>query len=207
MPDDVGGQPFPDGEEPESRDHGAADDEFASVVLDEEFVRAAEVHEPTAAERILAAAQFRAESEAIPPYEEGYGYRPRPDSEFERDGFDDDVYDRDPDEDDEGRFDRSDYGEYTEYAEYVAGRPDPRGGRGRIRWQRPVAWVLAVVMGVGMVAIAFAAVYRGTSTQREEPTPPPVSEMDSSVNGPPGALPSISADTQAPTSAAEPDSS
>jgi hypothetical protein len=171
VPDDVGGQPFQDGEEPENLDHGTADDEFAAVVFDEDFVRAAEVHEPTAVERMLAAAQFRAETEAAPPWEDGY-HRPRPDREFDRgDGLDDD-FDWELEDDDEGRFDRSDY---TEYAEYVDGRHPIRVYRGHVRWQRPVAWVLAVVMGVGMIAMAFAAVYRGTSGERGEPSPPPAS--------------------------------
>uniref|UniRef100_UPI000AEF2297 SCO2584 family spore wall biosynthesis protein n=2 Tax=Streptomyces TaxID=1883 RepID=UPI000AEF2297 len=55
MPDDVGGKPFPDGWEPDD-DRGGADEDFASVVFDEDFVRSAPVHEPTAVERLLAAA-------------------------------------------------------------------------------------------------------------------------------------------------------
>ena len=63
VPEDVGGTPFPDGWEPDDdRDRGGADEEFASVVFDEDFVRAAAVHEPTAVERLLAAAQARAEA-------------------------------------------------------------------------------------------------------------------------------------------------
>ncbi|WP_405803589.1 hypothetical protein [Streptomyces sp. NBC_01187] len=275
MPDDVGGQPFQDGEEPDNRDHGPADDEFASVVLDEDFVRSAEVHEPTAAERILAAAQSHAESEIPRILEEGFGYG-RGEGEFPLD-------DEDPD-DDEGRFDRSDYEAdfpgQTPYADYDGYEgyddedgPDPGGpgtydpaygsvygpfsrpgaasaeahaggfppeldpayehgadfghphgaygASGRFRgpygahggtlrpyrghgsWQRPIAWVLAVVMGIGMVALAFTAVYRGASSQRQEPTPPPATTgVDPSVV--PGALPSVSADTEAPTASAEP---
>ncbi|NGO67913.1 hypothetical protein [Streptomyces boncukensis] len=273
MPDDVGGQPFPDGEEPDSRDHGAADDEFASVVFDEDFVRAAEVHEPTATERILAAAQSHAESEQRRIAEEGHGYR-----RGEPDGDDPD--------DDEGRFDRSDYaaeydglpdyGDYGPYggysphrgehpardhpecdfrSPYGPGTPgcppelDPafehgsdygygRSGRdgaygpdgsrpyrGHVAWQRPVAWVLAVVMGIGMVALAFSAVYRGASGQREPSPPPATTGVDPSSRpggaerpdgaegapgadggGVPGALPSASADTGAPTASAEPPS-
>ena len=286
MPDDVGGQPFQDGEEPDSRDHGPADDEFASVVLDEDFVRSAEVHEPTAAERILAAAQSHAESEIPRILEEGFGYG-RGEGEFTHD-------DEDPDGDDEGRFDRSDYdadfpgdGRYADYPEDIGyddfhrydetdslggphhvpgaygtahglfsrpgtspgephttvsgglppemdpayehgadfgypysaygahdasgcfGRPyGAHGGtlrpyRGHGSWQRPIAWVLAVVMGIGMVALAFTAVYRGASGQRQEPTPPPATTgVDPSVV--PGALPSVSADTEAPVASAEP---
>ncbi|MGW3802578.1 SCO2584 family spore wall biosynthesis protein, partial [Streptomyces clavifer] len=63
MPDDVGGRPFPDGGEPDD-DRGGADEDFAAVVFDEDFVQSAEMHEPTAVERLLAAAQARAEAEA-----------------------------------------------------------------------------------------------------------------------------------------------
>jgi hypothetical protein len=277
VPDDVGGQPFQDGEEPDNRDHGPADDEFASVVLDEDFVRSAEVHEPTAAERILAAAQSHAESEIPRILEEGFGYG-RGEGEFAY-GEDEDP-DEDDDGDDEGRFDRSDYDvDYpgpAGYADYdgfdryddqggpglvgpgtydPAYRPFARPGRtsgevhaggfppeldpayehgtdfghphgaygasgrfggpygahgGTLRpyrghgsWQRPIAWVLAVVMGIGMVALAFTAVYRGASSQRQEPAPPPATTgVDPSVV--PGALPSVSADTEAPTASAEP---
>ena len=260
MPDDVGGQPFPDGEEPDSRDHGPADDEFAAVVLDEDFVRAAEVHEPTATERILAAAQSHAEAEQRRMFEDGHGY-------VGGDEFDPDADPDDPDGD-EGRFDRSDYaadfpgydperdgrrvpppsapgGYDPAYGPGTPGYPpelDPafehgsdygyrhraHGGRSRGRvggpygthggalgpyrghgaWQRPIAWVLAVVMGIGVVALAFTAVYRGASSQRQDPTPPPATTgveptavPDVSV---PGALPSVSADTGAPTASAEP---
>lgn len=218
MPDDVGGRPFPDGEEPEYRDHGAADDEFASVVFDEDFVRAAEVHEPSAAERILASAQSHAENaenEKLRAAEESFGH-PRGEGEFPYEELTDagEAFDDDPD-DDEGRFDRSDY--RTEYDgsegfppeldpayehgadfgyPYGYGRYAPRGGgprpyRGHGSWQRPVAWVLAVVMGIGMVALAFSAVYRGTSGQRQQPKPPPATTgVDP---GGRGALPSVSA--------------
>ncbi|MFG3257981.1 hypothetical protein [Streptomyces sp. NPDC048172] len=266
MPDDVGGQPFQDGEEPDSRDHGAADDEFASVVLDEDFVRAAEVHEPTATERILAAAQSHAESELPRIWEEGYGYGRGDEFDREADPDDpDDAYG------DEGRFDRSDY--TADFPEYDTGRdgrftPPPsapggydpaygpgtpgyppeldpayehgsdygyghgtygaygrsRGGRfggpygthgGALRpyrghgtWQRPIAWVLAVVMGIGMVALAFTAVYRGAASQRQDPSPPPATTGVEPSGAPgasvPDALPSVSADTGAPTASAEP---
>ncbi|MEV8410486.1 hypothetical protein AB0R12_33315, partial [Streptomyces niveus] len=83
MPDDVGGKPFPDGWEPDD-DRGGADEDFASVVFDEDFIRSAPVHEPTAVERLLAAAQARADAEAARArayggssdddrYEDGYG--------------------------------------------------------------------------------------------------------------------------------------
>ncbi|WP_455710945.1 SCO2584 family spore wall biosynthesis protein [Streptomyces fungicidicus] len=156
MPEDVGGTPFPDGWEPDDdHDRGVSDEEFASVVFDEAFVRAAEVHEPTAVERLLAAAQARAEASEAEArrahargerYDDGYGgYRVGPGRE-------------DPDDDADALDD--DYGS-----------PGPYGRQ--VRWHRPVAWMLALVMGVGMVALAFSAVYRGASSQRQEPAPPP----------------------------------
>ncbi|GAA4959816.1 hypothetical protein GCM10023238_28360 [Streptomyces heliomycini] len=33
--------------------------------------------------------------------------------------------------------------------------------------------MLALVMGIGMVALAFSAVYRGASSHRQDPAPPP----------------------------------
>ncbi|MCS0638126.1 hypothetical protein NX801_21205 [Streptomyces sp. LP05-1] len=150
MPDDVGGRPFPDGWEPDD-ERGGADDPFASVVLDEDFVRAAEIHEPTAVERLLAAAQARADAEAA----RSGGLGPAGDEE--------------PYDDEYGRGGRREY----DWALHEADDPDdedgpygPHGGalrpyRPSSRWHRPVAWIVALVMGVGMVALAFAAVYRG----------------------------------------------
>ncbi|MER8043028.1 hypothetical protein [Streptomyces sp. NPDC094032] len=163
MPDDVGGTPFQDGPDPDdSVDRGGADD-FAAVVFDEDFVRAATVHEPTAVERLLAAAQARAEAEAARAravagladdelYEDGYAGETR----RYADGYDPDTAD-------------DDFGPYG-----------PHGGalrpyKGSARWHRPVAWVLALVMGVGMVALAFSAVYRGASANRQDRIPPPAS--------------------------------
>lgn len=241
MPDDVGGKPFEDGEEPDNRHHGDADEEFAAVVFDEAFVRAAEVHEPTAAERILAAAQSHAESEAArgrDPRDEGYGHvQPGADGDFDEDAADGEFEEF---EDDEGRFDRSDYTEFGEadpcghgygfaadpafehgsdygYAEHgaaygVRGRPyGVHGGslrpyRGHARWQRPVAWVLAVVMGIGMVALAFSAV-RSAGGQREEPAPPPASTgVDAGPGAGSGTGPSASAsaETGPPAASADP---
>ncbi|MGP3949361.1 SCO2584 family spore wall biosynthesis protein [Streptomyces sp. 7N604] len=203
MPDDVGGRPFPDGDEPDSHSHGAADEEFASVVFDEDFVRSARIHEPTAVERMLAAAQARAEAEARrsragsgPAEEEFYddGFDPDdPDADFAR--HDGDAFEQDPDG--EG------YGPYGRYG----GALGPY--RSHARWHRPVAWVLAVVMGIGMVALAFAAVYRGTAGSRQEPAPPPAT---SGVDGPqvgqltgqPGGVPRPEADSAAPTASAVP---
>jgi len=256
--EDLGGQPFPDGEEPEYHHHGPADDEFASVVFDEDFVRSAAVHEPSAAERILAAAQSHAESEAARGFEDGYGYGPGGEGEFDADlvDADEDTGDAD-DPDDEGRFDRSDYSEYVEladgdeygpydpympygsYGEYgrsghygLRRHDDPRyepgeehgsdfrpryhgshapavrTHRGRGRWHRPVAWLLAVVMGIGMIALALSAVYRGTSSQRHDPVPPPAtsgvdSPSTSEHAGAPGALPPTTARTGPPTVSAQ----
>jgi hypothetical protein len=171
VPEDVGGTPsFPDGWEPDDdRDRGGADEEFASVVFDEDFVQAAKVHEPTAVERLLAAAQARAEASEAEArrarthgsgrdspdddlYEESYG--PDDGGEFGHDPDLDDVYDREFAEDGYGR-----RGRYS----------------GHNRWHRPVAWMLALLMGVGMVALAFTAVYRGGSSGRQDPIPPPVS--------------------------------
>ncbi|MEW2623471.1 hypothetical protein [Streptomyces sp. NPDC048106] len=152
VPEDVGGTPFPDGGEPDDdRDHGVSDEEFASVVFDEAFVRAATVHEPTAVERLLAAAEARAEAS-----EEARRARAR----GERYGSAD--LGADPDDD----LDELD-------GVYALDR-GPFDGHGKqARWHRPVAWVLAVVMGVGMVALAFAAVYRGTSPGSGDQLPPP----------------------------------
>ncbi|MET8562110.1 hypothetical protein ABZV75_16510 [Streptomyces flaveolus] len=161
VPEDVGGTPFPDGWEPDDdHDHGVSDEEFASVVFDEAFVRAATFHEPTAVERLLAAAQARAEASEAEArrarargerYDDGYGP--------EGTGFGRDHDDDEPDD------------------TYVLDdRHSPFGGYGKqVRWHRPVAWVLAVVMGIGMVALAFAAVYRGGSSGTRDRVPAPAS--------------------------------
>ncbi|KOG17817.1 MULTISPECIES: hypothetical protein [Streptomyces] len=158
MPDDVGGQPFQDGGDPDDGvDRGGADEVYAAVVFDEDFVRAATIHEPTAVERLLAAAQARAEAEAARA-RAGIG------------AADDDPYEdgRDPvgltyEPDDVGD-DASPYGRHG-----GALRPY----RGTARWHRPVAWILALVMGIGMVALAFSAVYRGAAANRDDQVPPP----------------------------------
>ncbi|MDG4858399.1 hypothetical protein P8605_09580, partial [Streptomyces sp. T-3] len=61
--------------------------------------------------------------------------------------------------------------------------------RGQGRWHRPVAWILAVLMGIGMVALAFTAVYRGASSGRQDQTPPPAT---TGVGGGPSASPDYS---------------
>ncbi|MCM2388470.1 hypothetical protein [Streptomyces albipurpureus] len=195
MPDDVGGRPFPDGGEPDD-DRGGADEDFASVVFDEDFVRAAEIHEPTAVERLLAAAQARAEAEAAragsgrgahddDPYDDGYGVYGR------RRGYgDDDLY---ADDDESGP-----YGEHG-----GALRPY----RGSARWHRPVAWVLALLMGIGMVALAFTAVYRGAAGNREDQVPAPATTgVDSSPSTGPDRAggPTTSANFSAPAMPAVP---
>ncbi|WP_250400550.1 SCO2584 family spore wall biosynthesis protein [Streptomyces cellostaticus] len=174
MPEDVGGTPFPDGWEPDDdHDRGVSDEEFASVVFDEAFVRAAVVHEPSAVERLLAAARARAEASEAEArrahaggdrYDDAYGP--------EGTGF---GHDQDDDEFDDDRS-RDDH----------HGASWPCGGQ--IRWHRPVAWVLALVMGVGMVALAFAAVYRGASSGTRDRMPSPASTgLEQGAEGRPSA--------------------
>lgn len=203
VPDDVGGKPFPDGDEPDSQSHsghGAADEEFATVVFDEDFVRSAEVHEATAVERMLAAAQARAEAEAALG---GPGGRGGDDERYD-DGSSDETsyghggygsrpwagsFDHDPDLVDE----------FGPWGPYGAG---DRPYRSPARWHRPVAWVLAVLMGVGVVALAFSAVYRGASSSHGEPVPPTsTTGVAPSANGqdaPPASVPAGSAPTGVP---------
>jgi hypothetical protein len=165
VPDDVGGRPFKDGREPD--DDRGANEEFATVVFDEDFVRAAAFHEPTAVERLLAAAQARAEADAA----RARGGRPVPDEEHE---LWDELYSRrHPDEfDEDGAYDPDRHDALHPYG--------PHGGalrpyRGRARWHRPIAWLLAVLMGVGMVALAFSAVRGASGGGRHEQVPQPAS--------------------------------
>ncbi|WP_199808362.1 hypothetical protein [Streptomyces sp. NRRL S-1022] len=157
VPEDVGGTPFPDGWDPDD-DRGVSDEEFASVVFDEAFVRAATVHEPTAVERLLAAAQARAEaSEAEARRAHARGER------YDDYGPDGAGFSQDHDDDElDDAYVLGDHGIFGPYGKQV-------------RWHRPVAWVLAVVMGVGMVALAFAAVYRGSSPGTRDRVPAPAS--------------------------------
>ncbi|UNO42029.1 hypothetical protein [Streptomyces sp. MST-110588] len=233
MPDDVGGKPFPDGQEPDEHDqgsHGEADvgpsspldrassmdraspvdrveDVFASVVFDEDFVRAAPVHEPTAVERMLAAAQARAEAEAA---RSRSGYGPDAKEPEDTDGPDDlarHAFGPVPDElrgvgPGEEYEQYREYGVHSPYGLYGGALRPYRGGP---RWHRPVAWVLAVLMGIGLVALAFAAVYRGTSGRTQSPAPPPsTSGVDGARTVHPGALPSVSADSHPPAASAVP---
>ncbi|MER5553010.1 hypothetical protein ABT001_15245 [Streptomyces sp. NPDC002793] len=200
MPDDVGGRPFPDGWEPDD-DRGGADEDFASVVFDEDFVRSAEIHEPTAVERLLAAAQARAEAEASRARSGGGA-------------LDDDLYE---DRHDDGHGADGLYGRERAFGDrldpdYLDGLhgddngPYGRHGgslrpyRGAARWHRPVAWLLALLMGVGMVALALSAVYRGGAGNRPDQVPPPsTSGVDK-----PGVAPSASADYSRPAVSAVP---
>ncbi|MET9665814.1 hypothetical protein ABZY19_10625 [Streptomyces sp. NPDC006475] len=197
MPDDVGGRPFPDGWEPDD-DRGGADEDFASVVFDEDFVRAAEIHEPTAVERLLAAAQARAEAEAAHAGS-GMGH---PDEEFYDDGYS--PYSREYGYDDgDGRDFDEEAGPYGRHGGAL------RPYRGSARWHRPVAWLLALLMGIGMVALAFTAVYRGASGNRQDQVPPPATTgVDATPsNGSVGdrvGSPSASAEYSAPAVSADP---
>ncbi|MBW8738239.1 MAG: hypothetical protein JF621_14305 [Streptomyces turgidiscabies] len=207
MPEDVGGTPFfPDGWEPDDdHDRGVSDEEFAPVVFDEAFVQAAVVHEPTAVERLLAAAQARAEaSEAEARRAHARGLRG--DDERYEDAFGPDdpgYYGHDPDLDD------------LDDAEILEGRYGAAGTHGKqvSRWHRPVAWLLALVMGIGMVALAFTAVYRGASSSRQDQVPPPAStgleqgsgtSAGSSIGASTGTSPSASADYSPPAVSAIP---
>lgn len=185
VPEDVGGAPFPDGWEPDDdHDRGVSDEEFASVVFDEAFVRAAAVHEPTAVERLLAAAQARAEaSEAEARRTHGRGER-------YADGYGRGGFGHDPDYD--GPDD-------TDVLEGPYGTPGAYGKQ--VRWHRPVAWVLAIVMGIGMVALAFTAVYRGASSGSRDRVPPPAS---TGLEQGGGVAPSASADYSRPAVSAIP---
>ena len=180
MPDDVGGKPFPDGWEPDD-DRGGADKDFASVVFDEDFVRAAEIHEPTAVERLLAAAQARAEAEASRSRAGGGPV----DGEYPDEG-----HGRGGRHGDDGSYDPLD----PDGGAYGLHGGALRPYRGSARWHRPVAWILAVLMGIGMVALAFGAVYRNTSGNRQAPAPPPATTGVDRAPGPIStAVPSMSA--------------
>ncbi|WP_030911488.1 hypothetical protein [Streptomyces sp. NRRL F-5126] len=151
MADDVGGRPFQDGWEPD--DDRGADEEFASVVLDEAFVRAAEFHEPSAVERLLAAAQARAEADAA----RSRAGRHAPEEEHE---LWDELYSRrHPEARAHGAYDPDDPDAPSPYGRH-GGTLFPY--HGRARWHRPVAWLLALLIGIGMVALALSAVSRGS---------------------------------------------
>ena len=79
------------------------------------------------------------------------------------------------------------------------GAPGPYGKQ--VRWHRPVAWLLALVMGIGMVALAFTAVYRGASSGSRDRVPPPAS---TGLEQGSGAPPSASAEYSPPAASATP---
>ncbi|GAA3866029.1 hypothetical protein [Streptomyces sedi] len=96
----------------------------------------------------------------------------------------------DPDSpENEGRFDRSDYTRYLpdpadsddphERAEPGSALPARRApapaGRARrpMRWQRPVACVLAMVMSLSVIALTLIAIQRASSGREQRPAPPP----------------------------------
>ncbi|MCX4749017.1 hypothetical protein OG455_26490 [Kitasatospora sp. NBC_01287] len=160
MAEDVGGSPYSDG-----ADHGDADDEFATVVLDEAFIRSAAVYEPSAKERQLAAAEARSEPEpgiAVRPVEYGADrldglpleLRPHPA------GLEDDRIYTDPWVGAGRRPGRRRAVRWPGYGP----RAQVRGQVAQQRWHRPLAWVLVIVMGVSLVAVAVAAVYRGSGS-------------------------------------------
>ncbi|RYJ23988.1 hypothetical protein CU044_5150 [Streptomyces sp. L-9-10] len=193
VPDDVGGRPFPDGWEPDD-DRGGADKDFAPVVFDEDFVSAATIHEPSAVERLLAAAQARAEAEAARARSGGG----RPEDELYEE-----VYGRDgaygPEPGYNGEYDPDD-------PDALSGPYGRHGGslrpyRGAARWHRPVAWLLALLMGIGMVALAFSAVYRGASNSRDGKVPQPAT---TGIDKPAPGIPSASANQSAPAVSAVP---
>ncbi|MDI5964789.1 hypothetical protein POF50_027935 [Streptomyces sp. SL13] len=154
MPEDDGGKPFP-----ERDDHGA-DEEFASVVFDEAFVKAASFHEPSARERLLALTQARAAAEAARLRVGGADEEPH----AVAGGYDGDL----------GLYG----GHYRLRRPY--GATD--------RWHRSVAWLLALIMGLGVVALTFAAVYRGASSSRQPAPAPPPATGSAGVSRPPAVV-------------------
>lgn len=188
----MGGRPFPDGWEPDD-DRGGADDDFASVVFDEDFVRAAEIHEPSAVERLLAAAQARADAEAARSATAG----PGPDDDPCDTGYGPGLHAH--------GYDADRYGPADDDGPYGAHGGALRPYRPSSRWHRPVAWILAVVMGVGMVALAFTAVYRGSSGGRGGQVPAPAtSGVDAPPPDPARTAPPASAGYSAPPVPAAP---
>lgn len=174
MPDDVGGKPFPDDGEPDD-DRGGADKDFASVVFDEDFVRNAEIREPSAAERQRAADRARAEAEAARAAAVAAGWTGDEDYDGYGYGHLDGHH-----PDDSGWESGQGFG--CAEGPYGAYGGSLRPYRGRSPWLRPVAWVLAFVMGLGMIALAFSAVYRSAASD-SEPAPAPASTPMGEVTG------------------------
>ncbi|NJQ06542.1 SCO2584 family spore wall biosynthesis protein [Streptomyces lonarensis] len=206
MPDDVGGPPYPDGEGPDSRDRGAADEAFADVVFDDAFVEAARIHEPSARERLLYAGwdpeADPGDDEQQPPgtllggYGGGASFGP---SGYGLPGRAAPYGPGGPVARGKGLAAPTTRGSGSSPAagSQPAGGADPARGRpprrrtgggpgvgglpgagGRAgRWQRPVACVLAMVMGLSVVAFALIAVQRAGSAQRvDQPPTPPASD-------------------------------
>ncbi|MDI2127406.1 hypothetical protein [Yinghuangia seranimata] len=139
MPDSRGPD-HPDGPPEFGEDPERAEDELSSVVFDEHFVRAALIHEPTAAERLLSAAP------QAPPGGDGV-FPPQP-------GFDPLVH-RAP-------------GDLRGVKPRHVPNPPPGDEAGPPRtawWRQSVAWVLALLMGIGVVAMAVTAVAPGRGGQ------------------------------------------
>lgn len=122
------------------------------MVFDEDFVRAASFREPSARERMLAAARARAAAEA---------------ARARVGGSDDDHPDGGYRSRGSGGYAGNDLGLY-------GGHYRVRRGNGpHTRWHRTVAWLLALIMGLGVVALTFAAVYRGAGASSRQPAPAP----------------------------------
>lgn len=189
MPESPGPE-FPDGPDfPEF-----SEDELSSVVFDENFVRAASVHEPSATERGAAIDSAPAPTSAAPE---------RTDKKVERaeraDWFDDGTYP--PDGEDPWRArtvsspESLSQSAHAHAPTWFAGEPWARAARAT-RWRRGVAWVLAVLMGVGVVAMAVTAVYRSGSSQSPgTPQNPSVDSGRSAVDDDPALASPVGEDT------------
>ncbi|WP_436777956.1 hypothetical protein [Yinghuangia sp. YIM S09857] len=181
MPDSRGPEP-PDGLPEFGEDPEHADDELSSVVFDEHFVRAAQIHEPSALERLLAAAPPAAEA---PEPSDGV------DAADFADGPDDPFPLVEP---------RTSPGFRPDTGIPVVYGPDEEPTSGRTSgWRQSVAWVLALLMGIGVVAIAITAVAPGRSGQ----TPPaPQPTVGSPVPRPEVRTPGSTASGPTPAAAA-----
>jgi hypothetical protein len=155
MPDDAGGPARPDG-----ADHGESKEELDAPVFDDAFVNAACVHEPTADERIAEAVEARMREE--PPGTRllnGPGFSG---PEIEPAEHPVELYDTfgvphgaDSYPDADACSDAGADSELGFDSRRAASRQPARG-------HRMVAWVLAVIMGIGVLAMAVTAVYRST---------------------------------------------
>lgn len=132
------------------------------MVLDEAFIRSAAFHEPSHAERMLAATRA---TRVGGIEEEPVGH----DDQDPRYGGASGALD--PDD--------------AEYEELYAQRSPYRG---HARWHRTVAWVLAVLMGIGVVALTFAAVYRGAGGGRQSDIQPSPTGRVGAPSAPPVAV-------------------